>query len=112
MRHICLPNASHSPVIQSIGSFKLVSISSITFYDLNMCDLSYKTGGHVYNSCIGTAMLHASETWALTKTNLMHNDRAMIRKICSTEPENVATVGSRELMAKFEFEDLDLILRP
>ena len=26
---------------------------------------------------------HASETWPLTKTNLQHNDRAMIRQICS-----------------------------
>ena len=56
-------------------------------------------------------MLHASETWPLTKTNLQHNDRAMIRKICSIALEDVATVGSNQLLAKLEFEDLDLILR-
>ena len=59
-------------------------------------------------------MLHDSETWPLTKTNLQclqPNDRAMIRQICSIKPEDVATVRSRELLAKLELEDLDLILR-
>ena len=28
--------------------------------------LSYKTSGHVYSSCVRSAMLHASETWPLT----------------------------------------------
>ena len=54
-------------------------------------------------------MLHASETWPLTKTNLQRNDRAMIRQICSIKPEDVARVRSSELLAKLE--DLDLILR-
>ena len=76
--------------------------------------LSYKTRGHVYSSCAQSAMLHASETWPLTKTKLQRlqrNDRAMIRQICSTKPEDVATVKSCELLAKLELEDLDLILR-
>ena len=64
--------------------------------------LSYKTRGHVYSSCMPSAMLHASETWPLTKTNLQplqHNDRAMIRQICSIKPEDVARVRSSELLA-------------
>ena len=76
--------------------------------------LSYKTPGHVYSSCVRSAMLHASETWPLTKTNLQRlqpNDRAMIRQICSIKPEDVATVRSSELLAKLELEHLDLILR-
>ena len=59
-------------------------------------------------------MLHASETWPLTKTNLQclqRNDRAMIRQICSIKPEDVPTVRSSELLAKLKLEDLDLILR-
>ena len=59
-------------------------------------------------------MLHASETWPLTKTNLQplqRNDRAMIRQICSIKPDDVATVRSSELLAKLQLEDLDLILR-
>ena len=76
--------------------------------------LSYKTRGHVYSSCVWNAMLHASGTWPLTKTNLQRlqrNDSAMIRQICSIKPEDVATVRSSELLAKLELEDLHLILR-
>ena len=76
--------------------------------------LSYKTHGHVYSSCMPSAMLHASETWPLTKTNLhslQRNDRAMIRQICSIKPEDVATVRSSELLAKLQLEDLNLTLR-
>ena len=58
-------------------------------------------------------MLHASETWPLTKMNLQRkrNDRAMIRQICSIKPEDVATVRSSELLAKLELENLHVILR-
>ena len=56
-------------------------------------------------------MLHASETWPLTKMNLQRKDRAMIRQICSIKPEDVATVRPIELLAKLELEDLDLILK-
>ena len=56
-------------------------------------------------------MLHASETWPLTKRNLQHNDRAMIRQICSIKPGDVVTLRSSELLAKLELEDLDLFLR-
>ena len=34
--------------------------------------LSFKTCDRVYSSCIRSAMLHASETWLLTKQNLQH----------------------------------------
>ena len=39
---------------------------------LTSCHLSYNTddGGHVYSSCVRSAMLHISETWLLTMTNL------------------------------------------
>ena len=76
--------------------------------------LSYKTHGHVYSSCVRSAMLHASETWPLTKTNLQplkRNDRAMIRQIRSIKPEDVARVRSSVLLAKLQLEDLDLNLR-
>ena len=81
---------------------------------LTSSHLSYKTHSHVYSSCVWSAMLHASETSPLIKTNLQHlqrNDRAMIRQICSIKPEDVATVRSSELLAKLQLEDLDLILR-
>ena len=74
-------------------------------------NLSYMTHGHVYNSCVRIAMLHAVETWPLTKRNLQRNERAMIRQICSIKPEDVATVRSNEYLLTLELEDLDLILR-
>ena len=76
--------------------------------------LSYKTRGHVYSSCVQRAILHASETWTLTKTNLQRlqrNDRAMVRQSCSIKPEDVTMVRSSQLVAKLELEDLYLILR-
>ena len=42
---------------------------------------------------------------------MQRNDRAMITHICSIKPEDMATVRSSELLAKFELEDLNLILR-
>ncbi|XP_048759363.2 uncharacterized protein LOC125668965 [Ostrea edulis] len=76
--------------------------------------LSYKTRGRVFNTCVRSAMLHASETWALTKPNLhrlIRNDRAMIRQICNIKPEDMATVSSTELQGRLVIDDIDLILR-
>ena len=39
---------------------------------LSSRNLSFKTRGCVYSSCVRSAMLHASETWPLTKPNLQH----------------------------------------
>ena len=55
---------------------------------LTSCHLSYKTRGQVYSFCVRSAMLHASETWPLTKTSLQRlqrNDRAMIRSAVSSQ---------------------------
>ncbi|RUS80290.1 hypothetical protein EGW08_011974 [Elysia chlorotica] len=76
--------------------------------------LSNKTRGHVYSTCVRSAMLHASETWPLTKPNLQRlkrNDRAMIRQICNVKPEDVATTRSNELLTLLGLEDLNLILK-
>ena len=68
----------------------------------------------MYSSCVLSAMLHASETWPLTKPNLQglqQNDRAMIRQICNVKPQNIVTTRSIELLARLGIEDLDLILK-
>ena len=61
--------------------------------------LSFKTSyGCVYSSCVWSAMLHASETWPLTKSNLQglqRNDRAMIKQICNVKPQDTATIRSK-----------------
>ena len=62
----------------------------------------------------GAQMLHASETWPLTKPNLqllLRNDRAMMRQICNVKPQGTATIRSTELLARIGIEDLDLILK-
>ena len=54
--------------------------------------LSFKTHGHVYSSCVQSAMLHASETWPLTKPNLQRlqrNDWAVIRQICNVRLQDI-----------------------
>ena len=76
--------------------------------------LSFKTRGRVYSSCVPSAMLHASETWPLTKPNLQHlqqNDRAMIRQICNVRLQGVVITRSNELLVRFGIEDLGLILK-
>ena len=76
--------------------------------------LSFKTRGRVYSSCVRSAMLHASETWQLTKPNLQRlqrNDRAMVRQICNVRPKDIVSTRSNELLVRLGIEDLDLILK-
>ena len=76
--------------------------------------LSVKTRGRVYSSCVRSAMLHASETWPVTKPclqRLQRNDRAMIRPISNVKPQDTATIRSTELLARLGIKDLDLILK-
>ena len=59
-------------------------------------------------------MLHASETWPLTKPNLQHlqgNNRAMIRQTCNVRPQDIVTTRSNELLVRLGIEDLDFILK-
>ena len=75
---------------------------------------SFKTRGCVYSLCVRSAMLHASETWPVTKScllRLQRNDRAMIRQICNVKPQDTATIRYTELLAQLGIEDLDLILK-
>ena len=81
---------------------------------LSSLRLSFGTRGHVYSSCVWSAMLHASETWPLTKLNLQclqRNDRAMIRQICNVRPQDIVTTRSNDLLVRLGIEDLDLILK-
>ena len=59
-------------------------------------------------------MLHTSETWPLSKPNLLHlqrNDRAMIRQTCNVKPQDIVTTRSNELLAQLRIENPDLILK-
>ena len=110
-------------MLSAVGGCELstttcVKTASKKFKDLlpvfSSCHLSFKIRGRVYSSCVRSAMLHASETWPLTKPNLQHlqqNDRAMIRQICNVGTQDIVTTSSNELFARLGFEDLDLILK-
>ena len=81
---------------------------------LSSCRLSFKIRGHMFSSCVQCAMLHATETWSLTKPNcqcLQPNDRAMISQICNVKPHDIVTSRSNELLGWLGTEDLDLILK-
>ena len=81
---------------------------------LSSCHLSFKTLGHVYSSCVQSAMIHASGTWPLTKPDLqclLQNDGAIIRQICNVRLQDIVTTRSNELLAWLRTEDLDLILK-
>ena len=59
-------------------------------------------------------MLHANETWPLTKPNLQHlqrNDSAIISQICNVKLQDIITTRSNELLASLGIEDTDLILK-
>ena len=76
--------------------------------------LSFKICGCMYSSCLRSAMLHARETWPLTKSNLQRlqrNDRAIIKQVCNFKPQDIGTTRSNELLARLGIEDLDLILK-
>ena len=76
--------------------------------------LSYQTRGRVYNTCVRSVMLYASETWPLSKPNLQRlqrNDRAMVRQICNIKPQDIATTRSCKLLEQLGLDDLDPILR-
>ena len=66
--------------------------------------LSFKTRGWVYSSCVRSEMLHASETWPLTKPNLQRlqrNDRALRSAVSSSKtlspPDSVSYLRSLAL---------------
>ena len=69
-----------------------------------------KTHGRIYSICVCSALLHASETWPLTKPSLLHlqrNDRAMIRQLCHVKPDEVFKVRSHDLLEKIGLQDQD-----
>jgi len=60
--------------------------------------ISLATRGHVYNACIRSVMLYASETWPVTNDNIRRLERnymMMIRWICSAKLSDI--IPSNEL---------------
>ena len=106
------------PILKVPAPFPKRGVRALKFKELKPVlssrHLSFKTHGRVYSMCVRSAMLHASETWPVTKPclqRLQRNDRAMIRQICNVKPQDTATIRSIELLARLGIEDLDLILK-
>ena len=74
--------------------------------------ISFKTKGRVFDSCVRSAMLHASETWPMSSAalhRLRRNERAMIRWICGVKLSD--EVNTAVLYAKLDLHDLDTVIR-
>ena len=71
-----------------------------------------KTRGRIYDTCVRSAMLYASETWARTAavTNrFRRNERAMVRKICRVQP--LDEVETDDLLEKLGITGIEKGLR-
>ena len=74
--------------------------------------LSLKSKGRIFSSCVRGALLHASETWAMTKADLRRlcrNDNAMIRWICGVKPSQDPHMP--DLHSKLGVMDLNVVIR-
>ena len=66
----------------------------------------------LFSACVRSAMLHGSETWAPSVSNLkrlQRNDRAMIRWICGTKPHD--RTPSSDLLLKLGIVDITTLLQ-
>ena len=66
----------------------------------------------VYNLCVKSAMLHTSETWAPTSSDLHHlqrGDRAMICWMCGVTTKD--QVSSQDLLERMQLDNLAKVLR-
>jgi len=67
--------------------------------------------GRVYSTCVRSAMLHGSETWAASSSTinrLRRNDKAMIRWMCGVKPND--DTSSESLLEKLSITDIDSVL--
>lgn len=74
--------------------------------------LSFKIRGNVFSVCVRSAMLHGSETWAPSASDvqrLRRNDRAMIRWICGAKLND--KIPSTALHQKLGIDEITLVLR-
>ena len=66
----------------------------------------------VFNACVRSTLLHGSESWAPSSSDLQRlqrNDRAMVRWICGVKPND--TVTSDSLYTKLGIQEVAIALR-
>ena len=74
--------------------------------------ISLHSRGHIFESCVRSVMLHASQTWPVTVegvSRLIRNDNTMIRWICSTKLAD--RVPSEQLRSRLGLSSLEDALR-
>ena len=75
-------------------------------------NLPWDVKGRLYNACVRSAMLHASETWPMSVADLKRlcrNERAMIRWICGVKPSQDPSL--EDLHSKLGLVDLTVVVR-
>ena len=68
----------------------------------------------MYYSNVRRVMLYGSETWPITKVDLLRlqsNDRAMIRRICGVRFDQVRTTPSADLLSRLDLFSIESHLR-
>ena len=74
-------------------------------------DVSLIMRGRLYSSCMRSSMLHGSETWPVTKENVVAIQRAemrMVRWMCGIKLKD--RLPSKELRERLGVDDIALIL--
>jgi len=75
-------------------------------------DVSLIMRGRLYSSCVRSSMLHGSETWPVTKENVVAIQRAemrMVRWMCGIKLKD--RLPSKELRERVGIDDIALVLQ-
>ena len=74
---------------------------------LSSKSVALKTKGRVYDTCVRSAMLYGSDTWASRKTGLarlQRNEGSMLRCVCGVGPED--RVGGAVMCGRLGMSEL------
>ena len=74
--------------------------------------ISLTVRGKVFDTCVRSALLHGSETWAPTAPDLQRlrrNDRSMIRWICGVKPHDEISIDL--LCARLGIQEVTAVIR-
>jgi len=75
-------------------------------------DVSLTMRGRLYSSCVRSSLLHGSETWPVSKENVVALQRAemiMVRWMCGIKLED--RFPSKELRERLVIDDIALVLQ-
>ena len=110
----------HGDCLSSGGGYELATITRccVTWGKFNellpvltSCSFPITSRGRVYNPCVRSVMLHASETWAPTFSDLHRlqgSDRAMIHWMCGVTTKD--QVSLQDLLERMRLDDLAKVL--